>query len=72
MKKLIPTNKINRRPNPREKKDKPKDKEMGNENLIKMGKILKMKNVRNVLKPVANSLDEAKMKKIDVFKTKRY
>ena len=45
---------------------------MGNGNPIKMGKILKMKNVRNVLKPVANSLDEAKMKKIDVFKTKRH
>ena len=57
---LIPTKK-KRRPNPREKKDKPKDKpkeEMGNENPIKMGKILKMKNVRNVLKPVANSLDD--------------
>ena len=72
---LIPTKKKKRRPNPREKKDEPKDKpkeEMGNGNPIKMGKILKMKNVKNVLKPVANSQDETKMKKIYVFKTKRY
>ena len=45
---------------------------MGNENAIEMGKILKMKNVRNVLKPVTNSLDESIMKNIDVFKTKMY
>ena len=37
---------------------------MRNENPIKTGKILKMKNVRNVLKPVINSLDEAKIKKM--------
>ena len=43
---LIATKKKKRRPNPRVKKDKPKDKhkeEIGNENLIKMGRILKMK-----------------------------
>ena len=72
---LMATKKKKRRPNPREKKDKPKDKpkeEMGNENPIKMGKILKMKNVRNVLKLVTNSLDESIIKKIYVFKTKMY